>query len=772
MSPEQARGLEVDARTDLWSLGAVMYELITGHPPFDATTTSDVVSMILKTEPQPIARFARGVPDSLEWLVMKALVKNRDARYQTARELLFDIERMERQLALEAELGDRDASISDGLVRGRPSRTSAKEIESQMMRSMNRSSSLEYLVTEIRAHKKGTAIALAMIASILVTGAYFFWRIIRSPKSPVSPQRVLARLTFGPGLQTDPAWSPDGRFIAYASDRAGNFDIWVQPVGGGDPVQVTRSPSPEWQPDWSPDGNNIVFRAEGEGGGLFVVPAFGGRERKISSFGYRPRWSPDGRKILFLTPGEKVNEYPNVYVSNLDETSPAEISTSVSTNPSDAKMIVEWHPDGQRVSFLSDDAGFWTTSISGGKPVRSEVATRVANELKDLDITLGNFRWAPDASALFFEGQSRGVTNIWRITVEPQSLAWIDGPVRLTTGSGSDVDIALSHDGKHLAFATTTASTRIWSLPFDPVSGKLKGNGEPITSADLDAWEPAVSPDGSALVFDARRHGANREELWQMSLKDRSVRVLTGDDYSRFAPQWSPDGKQIVYTRYRPSEPESQRAYPIVLMPAGGGEEQLLTTPGRSRDYVSDWSPDGQSILASTNRSSKNLYQVGIFPLNTAPHAETSVRIIAADDHHDLWGSRFSPDGQWICYLAQQEDNRGASFLNVLSLASGTSWRITGEKSWCDKPRWAPDGKTIYFITNHDSIFLNVWGIHFDPANGRVVGEPFRVTSFESPSLALLTSIRHLRITFDPTHLYFPLTEVAGSVWTLSDVNR
>ena len=108
-------------------------------------------------------------------------------------------------------------------------------------------------------------------------------------------------MTFDAGLQSEPAWSPDGRFIAYSSDKSGNFDIWVQPVGGGDAVQVTKSPAHDWQPDWSPDGNQIVFRSEREGGGLFVVPALGGRERKVSPFGYRPRWSPDGTKILFLT---------------------------------------------------------------------------------------------------------------------------------------------------------------------------------------------------------------------------------------------------------------------------------------------------------------------------------------------------------------------------------------------------------------------------------------------------------------------------------------
>ena len=115
--------------------------------------------------------------------------------------------------------------------------------------------------------------------------------------------RALARITFDDGLQNEATWSPDGRFIAYSSDRGGKFDIWVQQVSGGDPVQITRGLGQNWQPDWSPDGKNIVYRSEDGDGGLFVVPAFGGdgRERRIASFGYHPRWSPDSSQILFQT---------------------------------------------------------------------------------------------------------------------------------------------------------------------------------------------------------------------------------------------------------------------------------------------------------------------------------------------------------------------------------------------------------------------------------------------------------------------------------------
>ena len=256
------------------------------------------------------------------------------------------------------------------------------------------------------------------------------------------------------------------------------------------------------------------------------------------------------------------------------------------------------------------------------------------------------------------------------------------------------------------------------------------------------------------------------------SLKDGATRSLAVDDYTRLIPRWSPDGQWLAYTRYLARGAESERPYPIVLQPASGGEEQLLTTPGPFRDYLYDWSIDSQFVIGSTNRNSKDRYYLAMFPLSAAPRAETSMRIIAADPDNDLWAPRFSPDGRWICYLAHRASNPGVSVLNVVSSSGGAPVNITDERFWSDKPRWSPDGKAIYFISNHGSMFLNVWGIRFDPQQGKTLGEPFRVTSFESPGLAISTPIPQLEITFDQTHLYLPVTEISGSIWTLNDVDR
>ena len=235
-------------------------------------------------------------------------------------------------------------------------------------------------------------------------------------------------------------------------------------------------------------------------------------------------------------------------------------------------------------------------------------------------------------------------------------------------------------------------------------------------------------------------------------------------------PRWSPDGKYLAYSRYRATGPEAERAYIIVLLPIGGGEEKPITSGSVWRDYVYDWSPDGQWIAGSTNRNHKDRWDIVLFPVSEGPHAETGIRTIVTDPQTDLWAPRFSPDGRWIAYL--KPSTEGVSVLNVVPAAGGTPVQITSDPSWSDKPRWSPDGKRIYFISNHGSMFLNVWGIRFDPGAGKPVGEPFRITSFENPGQIISTRISSLEMAFDQNRLFLPITQLSGSIWILGDVDH
>ena len=170
---------------------------------------------------------------------------------------------------------------------------------------------------------------------------------------------------------------------------------------------------------------------------------------------------------------------------------------------------------------------------------------------KQLEGFYYNFRWAPSGKEIYFEMIFRGVTNLWKVIVDPATLRWVAGPERLTTGSGIDTEIALSRDGKRLAFSSRIETIRVWSLPFNARTGQIKGQGQPLTAPGIVPIFSDLSPDGKKLVFTAGRLGNQKRELSEKSLEDGNERLLTvrDNDYEEMTPRWSRDGTRISYKR-------------------------------------------------------------------------------------------------------------------------------------------------------------------------------------------------------------------------------
>src|SRR6516165_1873915 len=492
-------------------------------------------------------------------------------------------------------------------------------------------------------------------ALLLVAGTYFL--IHNKSKAPALPrQRTLTRLTFDDGLQFGATWSPDSRFLAYSSDRGGRFDIWVQQVSGGEPVQATKGPGDKWQPDWSPDGKYIAYRSEEGNGGLFIIPALGGEglERKIASFGYNPRWSPDSSRLLFQS--TEFTGGSSFYVVGVDGETPRQVLTKFSGGPySDHPPIsAAWHPDGQRISvWVSDHSApvsFWTGPAEEGTAVKSQISPEILKQIGV--VTAGSvvsewaddfkFSWAPSGRAIYFERTFRGVRNIWRMTVDPQTMQAI-AIDRVTTGSGPDTEFSLSPDGKKLAFTGATESIRAWMFPFDATRGQVTGSGRAVTTPGTVALRPVLSRDAKKLVFCANRAG--KWGLREVSLSDgQEVQIVPNDPYGVDRPQWSPDGTQLAYARRNPANQESQ----LMLWSGETYNEEPLTTPSHLWSAPTDWSPDGKFLLLIQDNHNTGREEIWQLPMAARPHAENAGRMIASSAGYDLDEGHYSFDGRWI----------------------------------------------------------------------------------------------------------------------------
>ena len=265
MAPEQAAGGTTDARSDIFSFGALLYEMATGQRAFAGKSSEETLERVLQASAdcRPAA-IVPALPRDLERVILRCLRKDPARRFQTMADLkvnLLEIEGRWTHRTRSAAIVGAIAPVVETVLGGRRA----------------------WRWRSLRLFPEGAG-----------------W-MIRGRMSPAERQTAEA----GPsradsphrrrrGSRGDVTWSPDGNSIAYASDKAGNFDIWVQQIGGGDAVQITKSQAQDREPTWSPDGNTIVFRSDRDGGGLFVVPAAEGAERWLTSFGFRPKWAPDG----------------------------------------------------------------------------------------------------------------------------------------------------------------------------------------------------------------------------------------------------------------------------------------------------------------------------------------------------------------------------------------------------------------------------------------------------------------------------------------------
>jgi Tol biopolymer transport system component/DNA-binding winged helix-turn-helix (wHTH) protein len=608
----------------------------------------------------------------------------------------------------------------------------------------------------------------AVAASLLLVVALGLWAWSAGGTERHESQPVLRRVTFDEAaVPRGASWAPDGQWIVYASDRAGSADLWKQRIGDPDPVRLTASAAVEAQPAWSPDGRSIVFRSEANGGGLHLMASDGSGERVLSSFGHDPAWSPDGSRILFKRSVSIPDLPTNYFVVFLDGTPPRELRPDVLSQF--VSLHAAWHPDSDRVSIWGIRDGhavreFITVPIDGGTLLAAGMSPGVEQGLEEL--APGPFVWSRSGRYVYFEATAGDTRNVWRVTVDADTGTWIGGPDRLTTGSGREADLALSPDGARLLFTSISSRTGLWAFPFDAVSGRVTGQPFPVSRGSAGEVDFDADARGVRVAYRAVRAG--RHELWETQVLGGQDRLLLSSPHVQLVrPIWSPDGAQLAFSR----KASARGASAIGVVNLDGTGERVLTEPADVEMLTYDWSSDGRDLLGPCRFRPTDRYSACLIAARDERADDPQVRIIASDPTRNLFNPRFSPDQRWISFLAHDLSKAATSTIYVTP-STGGPWQAMTEGTWFDdKPRWSPDGRVLYFVSNRDGM-SNVWGRRFDRTSGTPVGAAFPVTSFRAAQFEITHRTVSMEIAVTPRHLILPMSESRSEIWMLEGVDR
>ena len=710
MSPEQVRGQPADHRSDIFAVGAVLYEMLSGRRAFLGDTSAETMTAILKQEPPPIP----GVSPQVDQIARHCLEKDPAHRYQSARDLAFQLR----------------------LVR-HPSSPAPAPLSA-------------------RSPRRQVVLAIAGLVLLAATAGLTWWLA----RPAATPTLSVRRLTFDSGLTTDPALSPDGQLVAYASDRAGadNLDIWRQQLATGEAVALTSDPVDESEPAFSPDGSRIAFRSERDGGGIYVVSVFGGEARLVATKGRRPRFSLDGAHIAYWIQGAPFYT-GNVFIA------PAAGGSSSPVRPEFASARYPvWSPDGKKLMILGardpKDVGpggdWWIVPLDGSPPIQTGVVDIVQRQGIATGPTLTPAPAAWIGDEVLFSGGSGDSTNLWRIAIPATGKA--EHPaVRLTSNSSNEAKPSVIGGGR-IVFASLTEHLNIWSVPIAPNRGTITGGPEQVTRAAFDAHN-SISADGRKLVFISTRSG--NPDVWIKDLASgKETAVITTPALEEQA-EITADGTRVCYMVVEGS-PGSRRFYIDSVATTGGVPERVCEGCGRPWD----WSPDGTKILYLIPEGQK---QPGL-AIGVVDAA--SRRKIDYLEHpaYSVGRARFSPDGRWVGFLAFNT----AGLYRVVVAPFQTDpppredqWITIAEEARVvlEKPRWSPDGNLLYYTSDVDG-FRCIWARRLDPATKRPLGAPISVYHSHSARRSLMNAaFGPQEITLSPNRLFFNMGETTGNIW-------
>jgi serine/threonine protein kinase len=708
MSPEQALGKALDARSDVFSFGLLLYEMLIGQQAFRGDSTLEVVSGIIHLEVPPPSAANPDVGSSLDSLVAGCLRKDPAQRIQSMAEVRRQIE-----------------DIAAG---------SSAEISRKWKPSP----------TPERHWMRWASLVIALLA--LAAVALFGWRKFQSiaPDSSEAPEMV--RVTSDAGLSIDPTISQDGKLVAYASDRSGekNLDIWVKQIGGGDPIRLTRDPADDVQPNFSPDGTHIAFRSERDGGGIYIVPTTGGQERRIADGGRAPQYSPDGTKVLYWTgtPYPPPIREGKLFVFGLDTNTMRRIRPDFALA---AHPI--WSPDGSRILFIGekDSAGgnydLWTAPLDTGPAMMSYTIP-----LGDL---FDPFAWRGDQ--VYFAWNGEDLQTISRLRVDPMTGRASGKPRRLSAVTTTANSPSISRTGQ-VVFSVGDDALNCYRIALDANTGTNSGRPELLSQGP--GWNvvESISADGRRLTFTAQ--GANgNPQVWTKDLETGRERALTERGMPKSKPEISRDGRFVAWTE------SLTRGEGFAAPFAGGPVRQLCTDCGPIRA----WSLDGKFLLYD-QRGARSAIGLMEFASGT-----TSTYLQSKD--YDFFARSISSDGKWIAFTAHRTRPDFKVYVAPFVAGrppQQNEWVEAISSSEVDpNPTWSPDGGLLYFSSEQDG-HKCIWALRLNRLTKRPVGKLFPVQHFHTPSLLLAgSSYGYPAIVLAPDKMLLSLEERSAGIWML-----
>jgi serine/threonine protein kinase/Tol biopolymer transport system component len=694
MSPEQARGEEVDTRTDLFSFGAVLYEMATGRQAFSGASTATVFTAILRDQPPRPSQVNPALPAELDRIIDKGLEKDRSLRYQHASEIRGDLKRLKRDTDSSRGAAIPAAGREEGVPTSRPDGGVAAGLPRHFENGGVKpplqidSSDSQVIAGLVRRHKKAI---MALVAGGIVIAAALIYALYRaSIHAPAPPSALEFTPVTGSGDIQDADISPDGKYVVYARETAGKQNLWMRQLATDNDVQIAKCKDGCSDVTFSPDGNYVYFVS----GDLYQVPFLGGLPRKIRAWNDgSPAFSPDGRRVAFV---RSANGVDTLLTSSLDG-SGERVLVSYKWPLGFQKGLVAWSPDGKTLAFVRNPPEQVLTTIGAEGGPAQPMAGNQWNHAQDL-------RWLPGSRHLLVAGSLQAKSGpVYSFASQLYEVSLEGGETRQITHDLSRyMGIRASADGKTLlALQQQIFETLQVTTPGKESEARTLSTGDQNQDGRRGlTW----TPDGK-IIYSSDRNGCS--DLWEMGADGSSPQRITNSDASSISlfPAISPDGSFIAFSHL------DRSGLNIWRMERDGSNPKQLThgmdnnLPAVSRD--GRW-----VIFTKTEGDGKNVL------MRVPSQGGTASRLT---DYYS-WYPFVSPDGKWIAcgYL-----NEGFK-MAILPFAGGHPAKVLPRLNTAETPFvWTPDGQAISFVNTVNGVG-NIWE---QPVAG---GPPKAVTRFNS----------------------------------------